>query len=376
MHFDWDDDLERLRAEVRAFVDQHVDPDRGALRASVTYDAEASRAFCRAAAARGLLVPHWPERWGGRGLSPWHQLVVAEEMWRRGEPRAPQYLNVNLIGPAIMRAGTEEQQRRHLPPMAAGEALWCQGFSEADAGSDLSMIRTTAHRVDGGYRVRGAKVWISYADVAEHCFLLARLGDGGRRARVVLLVDMASPGLAVREVPSVVGPHTFHEVVLDDVFVPGRGLLGEEGGGWAVVTAALADERIGAPEYVRSEAALDRVLALAPDGGASLGDAAAAAAGEAYARCHAARLLTYRAVEERALGRPPTTAAYAARAHGRVARQATADAVATILRELGLLDRPEADVEALDAVLAGIAGGAYEILLDLVAAELTGVGRA
>ena len=380
MDFRWPDELEQYRSDVRSFVDEHVDQERGTRRASVEYDAEWSRSFCRAAAARGFLVPHWPEAWGGGGLSTWHQLIVAEEMWRRGEPRAPQYLNINFIGPAIMRFGTEHQRRTHLTHMAEGRALWCQGFSEVDAGSDLSRIRTTARRADGGYLLRGAKMWISYADVAEHCFLLARLEGGGeasgdRRSRVVLLVDMRSSGITVREVPSIVGPHTFHEVVFDDVFVPATDLLGDEGEGWSVVTAALADERVGAPEYMQSEATLDRVLALCDDQGAKLPETTEASLGQASARCHAARLLTYRAVEERVNGRSASASAYAARAYGRIARQATADAVLATLQDLGDLDAVEADVEPLNAVLAGIAGGAYEILLDLVATDLTGLRR-
>jgi len=373
--FTWGDDLEAYRARLVAVLDDLVDADATWTRASVGYTADDSRRVCRSLAAHGFLVPHWPVAWGGQGLTPWHQLVVAEEMWRRGEPRAPQYLNINFIGPAIGASGTDLQREQHLPAMAAGEALWCQGFSEADAGSDLSRIRTRASAVDGGYVVQGAKQWISYADVADHCFLLAVLDRGEapseRRRRIVLLVAMTSPGIGVREIPAIPGPHTFHEVRFDDVFVPASGLLGTEDTGWQVVTAALADERIGAPEYVRAEAALDRLASASME----LRPTTQAAIGAAYTRCHATRLLTYAAVHERATGAPATTLPFRARAAGRVARQAVADAVAAVLADGGGSDTADADVEAIDAILAGVAGGAYEVLLDLVASELTGIGR-
>jgi alkylation response protein AidB-like acyl-CoA dehydrogenase len=298
-------------------------------------------------------------------------------MWRRGEPRAPQYLNVNFIGPAIMRAGTDEQKRHHLPRIAAGDVLWCQAFSEPDAGSDLSRIRTRARKVDGGYRVSGTKLWISYADVAEYGFLLARLdrpGGVGRMPRIVLLTPMKLPGIAVREVPSVVGAHTFHEVTFDDVFVRQDALLGDEETGWSVVTKVLADERVGAPEYMQAEGALDRVLDLFAKRGSVPSEASQARFGDAYTRCHAARLLAYRAVDERVQQDPPTTAPFVARAYAHTARQACAEAILGALAELDAPDLLDADVEPLNAILAGVAGGAYEILLDLVAAELTGIG--
>lgn len=375
--FAWSDELRELRSGVAAVLDAVVDSSSMWERASVAYSAESSRRVCTKLAEAGLLVPHWPTEWGGRGWSPWHQIVIAEEMWRRGEPRAPQYLNINFIGPALTRFGTDEQRATLLPPMASGRALWCQGFSEADAGSDLTRLRTTATRVDGGYVVEGAKLWISYADVAEHCFLLARLkadetGDGAG-PRIVLLVPMDSEGIRVSEIQSLPGPHTFHEVQFDDVFVPSSALLGSEHNGWSVVVQALVDERVGAPEYVNAEVAVDRVLDAAQHADTELSSECRARIGHAFTRCHAARMLTYAAVADRAAGADRPVTAFQARAAGRIARQAAADAISLALVEIGDLDDPATDVEPLNAVLAGVAGGAYEVLLDLVASELTGV---
>ena len=132
------------------------------------------RQFCRPLAERNLLCLAWPEEFGGGGASVWEQTVVREEMWAHHEPRGAQYMGVNWVGPIIMRHGTDEQQRKHLPPIARGEVIWCQGFSEPEAGSDLASLRTTARRDGDGWLVSGQKIWTSYATMAQWCFLLAR----------------------------------------------------------------------------------------------------------------------------------------------------------------------------------------------------------
>ena len=134
-----------------------------------------TRELCQKLAARGWLTLSWPAEHGGADGSVWQQAVVREEMWAAGEPRGPQYMNLNYIGPLIMRFGTPEQQARHLPRMAAGDVLWCQGFSEPEAGSDLASLKTRAVRDGDHYVVNGQKIWNSYADApADHCLLLAR----------------------------------------------------------------------------------------------------------------------------------------------------------------------------------------------------------
>ena len=145
----------------------------------------------------------WPEEYGGRGASPWEQTAVREEMWAHHEPRGAQYMGVNWVGPAIMRHGTAEQQRQHLPPIAAGEVIWCQGFSEPDAGSDLASLQTAARRDGDGWRISGQKIWTSYATMAQWCFLLARTSRGEKKQQgiTVFLVPMDAPGIEVRPDP-------------------------------------------------------------------------------------------------------------------------------------------------------------------------------
>ncbi|WP_197911718.1 acyl-CoA dehydrogenase family protein [Kineobactrum salinum] len=195
---------------------------------------EFSRDFCRNLAAEGLLVSHWPVEHGGEDAPVWQQFILGEEMWAAGEPRGPQYMNVNWVGPVLIRFGTSTQLDKFLPPIRHGDAVWCQGFSEPEAGSDLAALRTQAVPVEGGYRVTGAKIWTSYAGHAGRCFLLARVpsshgGEKGKGGIVILLTDMTSPGIRVKQIPALIGEGDIHEVFFDDVFVPSEDRLGEEG---------------------------------------------------------------------------------------------------------------------------------------------------
>src|SRR6185369_9767188 len=169
------------------------------------------RTFCRKLGERGWLVPAWPKEYGGGGVTAWQQAIVSEEMWAHGEPRGPQYMNVNWVGPTIMRYGTDEQKRAHLPKMAMGDVLWCQGFSEPNAGSDLASLQTRAVRDGERYVVNGQKIWTSYCKNAEFCFLMVRTGSEPRHRGIsVLLVPMNTPGIEVREIDTVLGDGYFH----------------------------------------------------------------------------------------------------------------------------------------------------------------------
>ena len=171
-----------LRGELRELVKDHVPEDFLGAFTDDPADLETAQQFCRTLAERNLLCLAWPEEFGGGGASVWEQTVVREEMWAHHEPRGAQYMGVNWVGPIIMRHGTEEQQRKHLPPIARGEVIWCQGFSEPEAGSDLASLRTTARRDGDGWLVSGQKIWTSYATMAQWCFLLARTTQGREEA--------------------------------------------------------------------------------------------------------------------------------------------------------------------------------------------------
>jgi alkylation response protein AidB-like acyl-CoA dehydrogenase len=370
MDFAWSEEEERFRAELEGFVETHLpaDWDRppGSLGSSTWTPATA--AFAQALAEHGLLVPSWPKEYGGNAASSWQQQIVAEVMWANGEPRGPQYMNVNWIGPALIQFGSAAQREHFLAPMAAGSVAWCQGFSEPDSGSDLASIRTRAERDGTSYIVNGRKIWTSYADTARYCFLLVRTGTEAARHRglSVLLVPMDSSGIEVRKIPAIVGDHAFHEVTFTDVVVPESARLGEENGGWAVVIRALANERVGLPRYVRGEQILDLVAAWADTAGILDQPRVLALLGEALASCEAARLLVYRVVDERAKGRPPSGLANVARVAAVEAERIVADVVVELMGEEGLVSGGLADVQQRNALAVGLAGGTFEVQLNLI----------
>lgn len=375
MDFNWNTEQSEFRAEVRAFLKANLPEHWESIAhgpGSVRQTRFAKR-FCGALAEAGLLVPHWPAKWGGRDADPWTSFILAEEMWAAGEPRGGQYMNVNWIGPTLMRYGTEMQQEAYIPPMARGETLWCQGFSEPESGSDLASLRTRAELQNGCYRVSGQKIWTSYAGQADTCFLLARTASG-KRGISILLIPMDTPGITVREIPSVIGEGDLHEVFFDEVEVPVNARLGEEGQAWEIVRAALSLERVGIPRFSLASRMLHRAIAtLRQEGRFTPG--VAMQASRAEAACEAARLYSYSITDQRCRGMPPGPQAS-------VARFATVMAE-RLVAEFEVEHVPEAlaDGDAMmlahhqRAIVAGIASGAAEIQLNLVASELLGLPR-
>lgn len=308
-----------LRAELRALVTEHVPEGFMGAFTDDPADLEAAQRFCRTLAEQGMLCLAWPQEYGGRGASVWEQTVVREEMWAHHEPRGAQYMGVNWVGPTLMRYGTEEQQRKHLPPIAAGEVIWCQGFSEPEAGSDLASLRTTARRDGDGWLISGQKIWTSYATMAQWCFLLARtakVGEGAAQKKqhglTIFLVPMSDPAIQVRPIRSMMGPHHLNEVFFDDLRVTEADVLGPIDGGWSIVQDVLSFERVGIARYARCE----RLLMLAPE---ALGEQWEQVPEELRGRwtrmlvhCRRARLLAYRVVSLQSAGRiqPADAAGY------------------------------------------------------------------
>ena len=380
MEFGWSDEDVAFRAELRAFLGGTLPEDWGERsKAGPGSDAQVAfaRAFCPALAERGWLTPHWPAEYGGRDATPWRHAILGEELWACGEPRGPQYMNVNWIGPAIMRYGSEAQKRLHLPRIAQGAVFWCQGFSEPEAGSDLVALRTAARRDGDDYVVDGSKIWTSYANHADYCFLLVRTDPDSSRHRgiSVLLMPMGLPGVEVREVPSVVGERYFHEVFLTGVRVPLDCRLGPEHEGWDVVTYALQYERVGAARYARAARTLDELAERARARGL-LGDPAVLEklAG-ARAACEAARLLSYRVIDQRAHGLPPSADTNVARVAGTQAERAVSELAFELFGPDALEYGSFADAHFRLAMTAGVAVGTTEVNLNLVAQRVLGLPR-
>ena len=262
MNFEYPAEALAFRAELLEFLEAELPPWWVNFLSGDERNLPFTREFCKKLAAKGWLTLAWPKKYGGGDADIWQQIVVREVMWGAGEPRGPQYMNLNFVGRAIMTFGTEEQIDRYLTPMAAGEAIWCQGFSEPDAGSDLASLTTRAEDTGGGFRINGQKSWVSYGAAAEQCLLMARTNPDAYKHKGIsmFMVDMATPGVTVRTVETMGGPPELAELTLEDVYVPYEALLGPRGEGWRVAMTALDYERIGLAYGGRTQVQLDQLV--------------------------------------------------------------------------------------------------------------------
>ncbi|HSW11999.1 MAG TPA: acyl-CoA dehydrogenase family protein [Solimonas sp.] len=375
MDFQWDAEQQAFRTTVREFLAAQLPPDWESLAHGPGSPSQTafSKKFCGELARAGLLVPHWPKRWGGREADPWTSFILAEEMWAAGEPRGGQYMNVNWIGPTLMRFGSEEQQERYIPPMARGETIWCQGFSEPEAGSDLASLRTRAEPDGDHYVINGQKIWTSYAGDADTCFLLARTSPG-KTGMSIFLLPMSTPGITVRQIPSIIGEGDIHEVFFDDVRVPASAMLGAEGQAWDISRTSLSLERVGIPRFALASRMLRRAVSTLRKAGRYSGGAIEQSA-RAKAACEAARLYSYQIVDQRRHGTPTGPEASAARYATVMAERLVGEFVVEHLPEAMAGGDPLLLAHHQRAIVAGIASGAAEIQLNLIATELLRLPR-
>jgi len=257
--------------------------------------------------------------------------------------------------------------------MARGQTLWCQGFSEPEAGSDLASLRTRADKDGTGYRINGQKIWTSYAGHADTCFLLART-SAGRNGISIFLLPMQTTGITVRQIPSVIGEGDIHEVFFDDVIVPASAMLGEQGKGWEIVRTALSLERVGIPRFALATRMLHRAVARLKQAD-RFGHGATDQAAKARAACEAARFYSYNIVDQRRHGVTTGPEASAARYATVLAERLVSEFVVEHVPEA----LSGADQMLLShhqrAIVAGIASGAAEIQLNLIAGDLLGLPR-
>ena len=266
---------EDLRAELRSWLVANLPWEYGSGLPPRFDDLEEEVSFGRDWQARlagaGWVGVTWPTDYGGRDLGPVDNFVVQEELARARAPELVGRIGVNLAGPTILEHGTDEQKLEFLPPILRAEKLWCQLFSEPDAGSDLASVRTKATMVDGGWLLDGQKVWTSYAQFADWGICLARSNpaEDGSRGLSFFVVDMHHPGVEVKPLRQLTGESEFNEVFLHDVFVPSSQLIGAEGEGWRVAGSTLSRERgINPRQLVIHLQHLDELLRLAAGSGA------------------------------------------------------------------------------------------------------------
>jgi alkylation response protein AidB-like acyl-CoA dehydrogenase len=265
---------EALRAECRSWLQEHLPWEYGVglppLFEDLAEEVEFGRRWQARLAEGGFVGVTWPERFGGRDAGPLEHYVVQEELARARAPELVGRIGVNLVGPTILAHGTPEQQQRWLPSILPAEQLFCQLFSEPDAGSDLAAVSTRAERDTGGWRLHGQKVWTSYAQFADWGLCLARTDPDApkRRGISVFLVDLHEPGLEIRPLRQITDESDFNEVFLDGVFVADDQLIGAENEGWAVANSTLGVERGTNPRQLVIHAQLtEELLRMADEEG-------------------------------------------------------------------------------------------------------------
>jgi alkylation response protein AidB-like acyl-CoA dehydrogenase len=231
------------------------------------------RAWQRMVFEAGYAGLTWPARYGGGGRDERMRAIFAEECDRAGAPERLNIIGEDFAGPTIAHAGTDAQKERYLRPILTGEEIWCQLFSEPEAGSDLASLRTRAVRADGGWLITGQKIWTSRAQLAAHAILLARTGGGERHKGITyFLLPMDAPGVTVRPLAHMLGEAEFNEVFLDDVFLPDSAVVGDVDDGWAIAMTTLAFERVAiATGRVNTTKAVEDIIAdirarKSPDG--------------------------------------------------------------------------------------------------------------
>ena len=239
-----------LRQEIRSWLAGHVvgeyaEAGSGGGPGSEHLHVAARRRWERVLADGGWTGVGWPKTHGGRGFDLAEQVVFLEEYVASGAPTRINVIGETLLGPTLMAFGTPDQQARFLPGILAGEQLWCQGYSEPDAGSDLANIKTTAVLVDGQWRVSGQKVWTSLAHEADWCFVVCRTEPGSSRHHGLsyLLVPMRQPGVEIRPIVQLTGTSEFNEVFFDGARADPSDVVGVPGDGWRVAMGTLAFER-------------------------------------------------------------------------------------------------------------------------------------
>lgn len=210
----------------------------------------------------------WPKQYGGRGASPIENAIFLEEMARADAPDGMNIIGRNLTGPTLMTHGSAAQKERFLPPILRGEEVWCQGFSEPGSGSDLASVRCKAVRDGDDFVVTGQKIWTSFAQYSNWCFMLVRTDPDALKHKGLsfLLLDMRSPGITIRPLVQITGETEFNEVFFDEVRVPVANLVGELNQGWRIAMTTLAFERgpeEALPRQVRFVREFERLLALA-----------------------------------------------------------------------------------------------------------------
>jgi alkylation response protein AidB-like acyl-CoA dehydrogenase len=336
--------------------------------------------FQRRMADDGWAAVHWPVQYGGRGATLTQSAIFFEELGRSGAPLPANVLGLLLAGPTIMAWGTEEQRERYLNPILTAEEIWCQGFSEPDAGSDLAAVKTRAVRDGDDWVVTGQKVWTSAAQYSKWCMLVARTDSEAAKHKGLsyFLMDMDQAAVEVRPLRQITGESEFNELFIDGARIPHENLLGGEGNGWKVALTTLMNERAGLAFFlqVRMRQLLDELIAVANQRGLLDDPIVADRLGELHLKAEVLRLTAYRgltAIEK--YGQPGPEGSLTKWMWSQTNQELTQLAADLLGPEALTIGGPWA-YELLRARGNSIEGGTTEVLKNIVAERVLGLPKA
>jgi acyl-CoA dehydrogenase len=363
-------EYEPFRLEVRDFLGTqlaHLSPVQRA-RNWMAFDAT----FSRALGARGWIGLTWPRRFGGAARTALERYVLMEELLAAGAPVAAHWIAERQSALLLMRLSPDDLALELVPGIARGETYFCIGMSEPDTGSDLASVRTRATRAPGGWRIKGRKLWTSNAHECHWMIALVRTSgqpDDRHKGLSQMLIDLRADGISIRPVLNLAGDHDFNEVSFDDVFVPDRYLLGEEGGGWAQVTAELSFERSGPERFLSNTQLLLEMIACA-DRDNPLHQLTI---GRITARYSALRNLSLSVSAMLARGEDPAVAAALVKDQGALLEQSIPEYAQTLFNGAGPAGSTLAQVQSFAALVSpsySLRGGTREILRGIIAKGL------
>jgi alkylation response protein AidB-like acyl-CoA dehydrogenase len=374
----------RFRSELRSWIDENLPVEkRGGRGGAQRFDDPFMREWSRRLYEAGYAGLTWPKEYGGAGAPHSFQAILYEELAAVQAPPHVGVIGLSMAGPTIVAHGTEEQKARYLQPILAADEIWCQGFSEPDAGSDLASARTRAERRGGVYVVNGQKVWSSFAHIADFCILVTQSEPEAPRYRnlAYLLVDMHSPGIEVRPLRQITGEAEFNEIFFSDVEVPVENRLGEEGEGWQVAMTTLLHERatLGFALTATLDALLARLLEEAREQERGPGLGPAAHTREALARewieLQALRYTNYRALGTYERTGVPGPEGSGVKLRWSEANQRLTKLAREVRRQNGILDDGWWNHQQLRSRGNTIEAGTSEVLRNIIAERVLGLPR-
>jgi len=384
---------ERLRREVRSFLRDNtpelspIDRVGSIGNLVVTEDGyHKASAFNKQLAERGWMAPAWPKEYGGLGATIYEQMVFNEELGYVSPPdNGTRALGVSLLGPTLIAHGSEGQKRRHLRGITSAEVVWCQGFSEPGAGSDLASLQTRAVRDGDDYLISGQKTWTSEAHHADWMFLLARTDPEAPKHKGIsfFMVDMKTPGITVRPMVHMADRHHFNEVFLESVRVPKENMVGEENQGWYVAMTLLDFERSGIYGVAGLRRTLETLAGLLRERPRDARAQHRLALADLFVAHSAGKCMSYRIGDMQAKGLPPSHEASAMKVYSSELQQRIYNFGVNMLGLYGQLitEDPRAPFEGalpvgyLTATAATVYAGSSEIQRNIIATRGLGLPR-